>query len=80
MNHQQKIAQLKSMVATVTNNMNQEILALEKSNDPHLLEHFGNKMLKIGWEASKFEIGDAQIDFEQLKSKFDKMNLGISRY
>ena len=46
------------MVADVTNNMNQEILALEKSSDPHLLEHFGNKMLKIGWEASKFEIGD----------------------
>ena len=68
------------MVADVTNNMNQEILALEKSSDPHLLEHFGNKMLKIGWEASKFEIDEAMIDIEQLKPKFDKMNLGLSRY
>ena len=68
------------MIAGVTKNMNQEILALENSSDPQLLEHFGNKMLKIGWEASKFEIDEAMIDFEQLKPKFDKMNLGLSRY
>mgnify|MGYP006097203453 CR=1 FL=1 len=68
------------MVADITNNMNQEILALENTSDPDLLEHFGNKMLKIGWEASKFEIGEALIEFEHLQPKFDKMNLGLSRY
>ena len=78
MNQEQKIALLKSMVADVTTYMNREILALEKSSDAYLLEHFGNKMLKIVREASEFEDGDT-IDIEQLHPKVEKMNLEYSR-
>ena len=80
MNKDEKIAGLKSMVAEIKNNMDQEIRALESSNNNDLLDHFGNKVLKIAWEASKFENGESLMDFDQIEPAFQKMNLGLSRY
>ena len=68
------------MAGEITSYMNKEIVALENNSDHHLVQHFGNKILKIALEASKFEIEETQIDFEELQPMFEKMNLGISRY
>ena len=71
---------LEQMAGAVNNYMTKEILALKSTDDHHLLDHFGNKILKIALEASKFEIDETKIDFEELESKMEKMNLGVSRY
>ena len=68
------------MAGDITSYMEKEISALKSSSDRQLLLHFGNKMLKIALEASKFEIDETNIDFEDLQPNFEKMNLRASRY
>ena len=51
------------MVNQIDKSMRLEITTLRKHNKEDLIDHFANKVLKIGWETSRFETGENMIEF-----------------
>ena len=75
-----KIEILETMVEQIEGAMKKEVATLRNYQKDDLIDHFANKLLKIGWEASKFETGENMIEFSEIKGKFENLNLGVSRY
>ena len=75
-----KIEIIETMVSQIEKSMRKEIATLRKYQKDDLIDHFANKLLKIGWETSKFETGENMIEFSEIKDKFENLNLGVSRY
>ena len=75
-----KIEILETMVKQIEGAMKKEVATLRNYQKDDLIDHFANKLLKIGWEASKFETGENMIEFSEIKGKFENLNLGVSRY
>ena len=68
------------MAKQIDESICQEVNTLKRHRKDDLIDHFANKLLKIAWETSKFETGENMIEFEKVQNKFNKLNLGISRY
>ena len=75
-----KIEILQDMAQQIDESICEEINTLKRHKKDDLIDHFSNKLLKIAWETSKFETGENMIEFGEVQDKFDKLNLGVSRY
>ena len=52
------------MVYQIESSMRQEIRMLKRHKKDDLIDHFGCKLLKIGWETSNFENEEEIIEFD----------------
>ena len=58
-----KINSLIYMIKAIKSKLNQELEEILCSDSDDLIDHLANKLLKVGWEASKFSSGGKIIEF-----------------
>ena len=68
------------MIHRINKNLTHELNVLEEGDSGEIVDHFANKVLKVAWEVSQFGSGEELMKFEDIYSKFYKLNLSQSRY